>query len=138
MTRSAAAHAPRHSSYHFEVMDIRACLFDVFGTVVDWRSSVSRDLAAWAKQKGIDGIDWLEFAVEWRKLYQPSMEEVRSGRREFTILDLLHRESLVKLVARYRISALRESGGEHVCEPESRVYRLWWLSLEKKNRHGAT
>ena len=82
-------------------MDIRACLFDVFGTVVDWRSSVSRDLAAFAKQKGIDGIDWLEFAVEWRKLYQPSMEEVRSGRRGFTILDVLHRESLDKLIARY-------------------------------------
>ena len=59
MTRSAAAPAPRHSSYHSEVMDVRACLFDVFGSVVDWRSSVSRDLAAWAKQKGIDGIDWL-------------------------------------------------------------------------------
>jgi 2-haloacid dehalogenase len=84
-------------------MDIKACLFDVFGTVVDWRTSVSRDLAAFAKQKNIGGIDWLEFAVEWRKLYQPSMEEVRSGRRAFTILDVLHRESLDKLVARYGI-----------------------------------
>jgi 2-haloacid dehalogenase len=95
-------------------MDIRACLFDVFGTVVDWRMSVSRDLAAWAKQKGIDGIDWLEFAVEWRKLYQPSMEEVRSGRREFTILDVLHRESLDKLIARYAIKGLSESDVEHM------------------------
>ena len=82
-------------------MEIRACLFDVFGTVVDWRTSVSRDLAAFARDKRITGIDWLEFAVEWRKLYQPSMEEVRSGRRPFTILDVLHRESLDKLVARY-------------------------------------
>jgi 2-haloacid dehalogenase len=95
-------------------MDIRACLFDVFGTVVDWRSSVSRDLAAWAKQKGIAGIDWLEFAVEWRKLYQPSMEEVRSGRREFTILDVLHRESLDRLIARYAIKGLSESDVEHM------------------------
>ena len=84
-------------------MDIRACLFDVFGTVVDWRTSVSRDLAGFAKQKGITGIDWLEFAVEWRKLYQPSMDEVRSGRRAFTILDVLHRESLDKLISRYGI-----------------------------------
>ena len=75
-------------------MEIRACLFDVFGTVVDWRTSVSRDLAGFAKEKGIGGVDWLEFAVEWRKLYQPSMDEVRSGRRAFTILDVLHRESL--------------------------------------------
>jgi 2-haloacid dehalogenase len=95
-------------------MDIRACLFDVFGTVVDWRTSVSRDLAGFAKQKGIGGIDWLEFAVEWRKLYQPSMDEVRSGRRAFTILDVLHRESLDKLIARYGIKGLAEADIEHM------------------------
>jgi 2-haloacid dehalogenase len=95
-------------------MDIRACLFDVFGTVVDWRTSVSRDLAAFAKRKEMSGVDWLEFAVEWRKLYQPSMEEVRSGRRAFTILDVLHRESLEKLVARYGIRGLSEPDLDHM------------------------
>ena len=95
-------------------MDIRACLFDVFGTVVDWRTSVSGDLAAFGKRKGISGIDWLEFAVEWRRLYQPSMEEVRSGRRPFTILDVLHRESLDKLIARYRITGLSEADIDHM------------------------
>ena len=94
-------------------MQVRACLFDVFGTVVDWRSSVSRDLAAFAKKRKIAGIDWLEFAVEWRKLYQPSMEEVRSGRRAFTILDVLHRESLLKLLERYRVT-LSEEDIDHV------------------------
>jgi 2-haloacid dehalogenase len=94
--------------------DIKACLFDVFGTVVDWRSSVSRDLADFARQKGIRAIDWLEFTVEWRRLYQPSMEEVRSGRRAFTILDVLHRESLVKLVERYRIEGLSEADIDHM------------------------
>src|SRR6185503_1191820 len=95
-------------------MEIRACLFDVFGTVVDWRSSVSRDLAAFAKGKGIRGIDWLEFAVEWRKLYQPSMDEVRSGRRAFTILDVLHRESLDKLVSRYELQGLSQADLDHM------------------------
>jgi 2-haloacid dehalogenase len=95
-------------------MDIRACLFDVFGTVVDWRTSVSRDLAAFAKQKGITGVDWLEFAVEWRKLYQPSMDEVRSGQRAFTILDVLHKESLDKLISRYGIKGLSEADVEHM------------------------
>jgi 2-haloacid dehalogenase len=95
-------------------MDIRACLFDVFGTVVDWRTSVSRDLAAFAKQRGIGGVDWLEFAVEWRKLYQPSMEEVRSGRRAFTILDVLHRESLDELISRYGINQLSEADVQHM------------------------
>ena len=94
--------------------DIRACLFDVFGTVVDWRTSVSRDLAKFAAEKGIAGIDWLEFAVEWRKLYQPSMDEVRSGRRPFTILDVLHRESLDKLIARYGIKGLSAAEVEHM------------------------
>lgn len=89
--------------------NVQACIFDIFGTVVDWRSSVSRDLAAFARARRIGGIDWVEFAVEWRKLYQPSMEEVRSGRRAWTILDLLHRESLVSLVARYGIKDLSEA-----------------------------
>ena len=95
-------------------MDIRACLFDVFGTVVDWRSSVSRDLAAFAASRGLPPLDWLEFAVEWRKLYQPSMEEVRSGRRPFTVLDELHRESLVVLLARYRLAGLPEADIDHM------------------------
>ncbi|HEV2431666.1 MAG TPA: HAD family hydrolase, partial [Burkholderiales bacterium] len=95
-------------------VDIRACLFDVFGTVVDWRTSVNRDLTAFAEEKGLRGVDWLEFAVEWRRLYQPSMEEVRSGRRPFTILDVLHRESLEKLVARYGIKGLSQAELDHI------------------------
>jgi 2-haloacid dehalogenase len=94
--------------------NVKACLFDVFGTVVDWRSSVSRDLAAFAGEKGISGMDWVQFAVEWRKLYQPSMEEVRSGRRAWTILDLLHRESLVQLLERYGIRGLSEADVDHM------------------------
>ena len=94
--------------------DIRACLFDVFGTVVDWRTSVSRDLADFGRKKAIVGIDWLEFAIEWRKLYQPSMDEVRSGRRPFTILDVLHRESLQKLIVRYGIKGLSEADVDHM------------------------
>jgi len=93
---------------------MKACLFDVFGTVVDWRTSVSRELAEFARQKGLAGIDWLEFAVEWRKLYQPSMEEVRSGRRAWTILDVLHRESLDALVRRYGIRGLSEAELDHL------------------------
>jgi 2-haloacid dehalogenase len=96
------------------VTGIRACLFDVFGTVVDWRASVSRELAIIGKDKAIQGVDWTEFAVEWRKLYQPSMEEVRSGRREWKILDELHRESLLKLLERYGIRNLSEKEIDHM------------------------
>lgn len=93
---------------------VKACLFDVFGTVVDWRSSVSADLAAFAREKRLPGIDWVEFAMEWRKLYQPSMEDVRSGRRAWTILDVLHRESLVKLIERYGIKGLSGDEIDHM------------------------
>ena len=95
-------------------MDIRACLFDVFGTVVDWRTSVSRDLAAFAAQRGLAPLDWVEFTLEWRKLYQPSMEEVRTGRRAWTILDVLHRESLVALLRRYAVKGLSEADIDHM------------------------
>ena len=95
-------------------MDIRACLFDVFGTVVDWRTSVSRELAAFARERQMAPLDWVEFTVEWRKLYQPSMEEVRSGRRPWTILDVLHRESLVALLERYRVAAFSEAEIDHL------------------------
>ena len=85
---------------------IKACIFDVFGTVVDWRTSVGRDLGAFAATKGIAGIDWLQFADAWRKQYRPSMDEVRSGRRAWTILDVLHLESLARLVGEFGIKGL--------------------------------
>ena len=93
---------------------IKACLFDVFGTVVDWRTSVSREASIFFKEKGIGSVDPLEFAVEWRKLYQPSMDEVRTGRRPFTILDTLHRESLLKLIERYGIKGLADADVDHL------------------------
>lgn len=73
--------------------DVRALIFDVFGTCVDWRSGVARDAAAVARAKGVS-LDPLAFADAWRAKYQPSMETVRSGKRPWTILDVLHRESL--------------------------------------------
>jgi 2-haloacid dehalogenase len=95
-------------------MTVRACLFDVFGTCVDWRSSVGREAAAFFARKDISGVDPVEFAMEWRKLYQPSMEEVRSGRRPWTILDVLHRESLEALLKKYSLSGLTEDEKDHL------------------------
>src|SRR5688572_8930696 len=94
--------------------EIKACLFDVFGTVADWRTSVSRDLEQFARRKGLAGIDWLEFTVQWRNLYQPSMEEVRSGRRAFTVLDVRHRESLQKLLDLHAVRGLSEADIDHM------------------------
>ena len=93
---------------------IRACMFDVFGTVVDWHGSVSRDLAGFADERGIEGVDWTRFAEDWRRLYNPAMEEVRSGRRAWTILDVLHRESLVHLLGEYRIDGCTDADIDHM------------------------
>jgi len=72
----------------------RALVFDVFGTVVDWREGVARDLGAFFARHGARGADPQVAADAWRKRYQPAMEECRSGRRPFTRLDVLHRENL--------------------------------------------
>lgn len=86
----------------------RALLFDVFGTVVDWRSSVIREGEALGAHLGID-VDWVAFADAWRGLYQPSMEAVRSGHRPWCRLDDLHRESLLELLERFAIPRLDAS-----------------------------
>ncbi len=69
--------------------DVRVLAFDVFGTVVDWRGSIAREVEA----LGL-GVDGARFAERWRAKYQPAMEAVRSGRRPWTKLDVLHRENL--------------------------------------------
>ena len=73
---------------------VRALVFDVFGTVVDWRNGVARDARNFLARHGRKEIDPHAFADAWRRRYQPAMEEVRSGRRPFTRLDVLHRETL--------------------------------------------
>jgi 2-haloacid dehalogenase len=93
--------------------DVQALLFDVFGTVVDWRSSIIEDLSKFGAAKGLK-VDWTAFADEWRGLYQPAMDEVREGRRPGTILDILHRESLDKLLVKHGVSGLSEADKDHV------------------------
>jgi 2-haloacid dehalogenase len=92
---------------------VQALLFDVFGTVVDWRGSIIEELTRFGAEKGI-AADWTAFTDDWRGMYQPAMEEVRSGRRAWTILDVLHRESLDELLAKYAISGLSEAEKDHV------------------------
>ncbi len=74
--------------------EVKALLFDVFGTCVDWRASVAREGEAFGRAHHVTGVDWVKFADAWRARYQPQMETVRSGRRPWTNLDALHRESL--------------------------------------------
>jgi 2-haloacid dehalogenase len=77
---------------------LRALVFDVFGTAVDWRSGVAREAAPFLARHGKGGLDPAKFADAWRQRYSPAMEEVRSGRRPFARLDVLHRENLVSVL----------------------------------------
>lgn len=73
---------------------VKALVFDVFGTVVDWRNGIARDARPFLAKHGRSEIDPHAFADAWRKRYQPAMEAVRNGQRPFTRLDVLHRENL--------------------------------------------
>ena len=84
---------------------VRALVFDVFGTVVDWRTSVARDVAAAAQRRGLT-VDGEKFADAWRAGYAPSMNRVRTGELPWTKLDDLHRMTLDKIVGDFGLSSL--------------------------------
>ena len=103
------------------MVGVRALLFDVFGTLVDWRSSIAREARAALAPLGI-AIDWDAFADAWRDQYQPAMDEVRSGRLPFSRLDVLHRRNLDVI--------LRDFGLEHVDESVRVDLNLAWHRLD--------
>ena len=87
---------------------IRAMFFDVFGTLVDWRTGVAREADRALGPLGYT-LDWTSFADAWRAEYQPGMEEVRAGRIPFSKLDLLHRRNLERFMPRFGLTDLSES-----------------------------
>ena len=86
----------------------KALFFDVFGTMVDWRTSIAREARAILDPLG-QKLDWLAFADAWRGEYQPAMEEIRTGRRAFCKLDVLHRRNLEAILPRFKILGLSEA-----------------------------
>jgi 2-haloacid dehalogenase len=87
------------------MLKVKALLFDVFGTVVDWRTGIAREVESIAKKYDIL-LDPFDFADAWRAEYQPAMEEIRKGRRSFTILDILHMENLKKIASKFNLNNL--------------------------------
>jgi 2-haloacid dehalogenase len=92
---------------------VKALTFDVFGTVVDWRTSITEEGRALGRRKGIDA-DWVAFADAWRGKYQPSLTRVRDGRAPWTKLDDLHRASLDELLEEFGIAGLTEEEIVHL------------------------
>lgn len=94
-------------------MQVRALAFDVFGTVVDWRSSIIREgelLGAARRLK----VDWPAFADAWRAGYRPAMDRVMRGESGWANIDRLHREILDGLLSRFRIQELAEPEIDHL------------------------
>jgi 2-haloacid dehalogenase len=96
---------------------LRALVFDVFGTVVDWRGSLIRELRALGRRKRLEA-DWEAFADAWRGGYRPAMARVRSGELPWMSIDQLHRMILDELLARFDIVGLTE-------EEIDRLNRVW-------------
>ena len=84
---------------------VKALFFDVFGTLVDWRSGVAREAQSILEPLGAS-LDWSGFADAWRDQYQPAMEEVRAGRVPYTKLDVLHRQMLQRVLPRFGLQDL--------------------------------
>lgn len=103
--------APRRTSS--APSGVRALAFDVFGTVVDWRSTIIREGEELNREKGL-GVDWAAFADAWRGRYAPSMDRVRRGEQPWTNLDALHRASLDELLEEFAVEGLSEEDNDHL------------------------
>jgi len=90
-----------------------ALLFDVFGTVVDWRASLIRQLERFGRDNGLRA-DWVGLADDWRAQYEPAMNAVRAGQRPWTTLEVLHRESLDNLLPGHGLGALSETQRQQI------------------------
>ncbi len=90
---------------------IKAIMFDVFGTVVDWRGSISSEVSAMSQLQSVDGD---AFADLWRSKYQPAMQRIRSGERPWTKLDDLHRENLEEVLQELGVTTLDDAAKQHL------------------------
>ena len=105
-----------------DLADVKALVFDVFGTVVDWRTSLINDFTAWSARRGVNG-DWTALVDGWRGLYVGSMDEVRKHpERGYVILDVLHRRSLEQLVAQLGITGLTEADLDYLTRGWHRLH----------------
>jgi 2-haloacid dehalogenase len=91
---------------------IKVLAFDVFGTVVDWRSSVIAEGEQLGKTKSFS-VDWTAFADAWRAVYRPSLDRVQKGELPWTKLDVLHRMSLEEILKKFKIEDLSENEKAH-------------------------
>jgi len=93
--------------------EVKALTFDVFGTVVDWRGSITAEGRKLGRKKKL-AVDWVAFADGWRAGYRPAMDRVRRGDLPWMNIDTLHRMILDDLLVRFRIDGLSEAEKDHL------------------------
>ena len=109
--------------------DTKVLAFDVFGTVVDWRSCVIAEGEQLGKAKGLN-IDWTAFADAWRGIYRPYMDRVGAGELPWTKLDDLHRQMLEATLKQFGVNGLNKTEKGHF----NRVWQAWkradwWITV---------
>lgn len=110
-----------------------ALLFDVFGTLVDWRTSLIEDMSAFGSERGLH-VDWPAFVDAWRSEYVPSMARVRRGEVPWTPLEALHRESFDALATRFGFAAAIGEADRHWCVGRWHRLRAWPDTVEGLGR----
>ena len=105
---AASGVAQRSGPSNPQVASVKALVFDTFGTVVDWRTSITQEIEALVRRKG-STVDGAKFADAWRAGYRPSMDRVRTGQLPWTKLDRLHRMTLDKILIDFGITGLSEA-----------------------------
>jgi 2-haloacid dehalogenase len=119
---SVRAAAAQSESNGGEAMgEVKALVFDVFGTLVDWRTCVAREGKKVLEPLGYK-LDWIAFADAWRGEYQPAMEEIRSGALPYVKLDHIHRRMLDRIRPKF--------GLEKLDEPTMAELNLAWHRLD--------
>lgn len=102
---------------------VKAIVFDTFGTISDWRGSITRMGESLARRKGIEGIDWEAFARAWRAGYRPGLQRVIKGERPWTPIDVIHRERLEEILPQFGLDGA-------FTEEEKADLNLFWHRLD--------
>lgn len=96
-----------------QINKVKALVFDVFGTVTDYRGTIIKEGEIINKKKNLS-VDWGKFALAWRKRYQPSMTPISDGKTPWVKLDILHRISLEEVLGEFNMKTLTEKEKVHL------------------------
>lgn len=105
---AGVAISPSSAAARVEPSQIKACVFDTFGTLLDWRSSVARQVKAVADAKGVEG-DWFDFADQWRGYYYRLTADIGQYKMQYLPVGYIHRIGLEELLPKFGLGGLTEN-----------------------------